>query len=51
MLFNMNQHVVTDTFDQNESFLNIPQDAQDQATGFKTEISISFDYRSADDIL
>ena len=51
MLFNMSQHVMTTTFEQNESFLDILQDVQDHATGFKTEISIPFDNHSADEIL
>ena len=51
LLFNMSQHVMTDIFEQNESFLNILQDVQDRATGFKTEISIPFDNHSADEIL
>ena len=51
MLFNMSQHVMSNTFEQNGSFLDILQDVQDHATGFKTEITIPFDSHSADEIL
>ena len=51
MLYDMSQHITSNTFEQNESFLNIPQDVQDRATGFKTEIPIPVDNHSADEIL
>ena len=51
MLFNMSQHVMTNIFEQNESFLNILEDMPDRVTSFKTKISIPFDNHSADEIL
>ena len=51
MLFNMSQHVMTNIFEQNESFLNILEDIPDRVTSFKTKISIPFDNHSADEIL
>ena len=42
---------MSNTFEQNESLLDILQDMQDRATGFKTETTIPFDNHSADEIL
>jgi hypothetical protein len=51
MLFNMAQHVMSNTEEQNESFLEILQDIRDRTIGYKTTISIPHDLQSAENIL
>ena len=51
LMFNMTKHTMTNTRDENETFLEILEDIHDRATGFETGVSIPFDYDSANEIL
>ena len=50
LLFNMTQHTMNNTHDQNEIFFDIMQDLQDRSTGFETAVDIPVDHKSANNI-
>ena len=45
LLFNMTQHTMNNTHDQNEIFFDIMQDLQDCSTGFETGVDIPVDHQ------
>ena len=51
LLFNMTQHTMNNTHDQNEIFFDIMQDLQDRSAGFETAVDIPVDHKSANNIL
>ena len=51
LLFNMTKHTMTNTYEQNQTFLEILEDIQERVVGFKTDVSIPFDNQSMNEIL
>ena len=51
LLFNMAQHVMSNTEDQNEAFFDILKEIHDMSTGFKTDVTIPFDSQTANEVL
>ena len=47
----MTKHVMSNTAEQNESFLEILQDIHERTTTYNTSITIPHDLQSAEDIL
>jgi len=42
---------MTNTYEQNQTFLEIFEDIQERVVGFKTDVSIPFDNQSMNEIL
>ena len=51
LMFNMTEHAMNNTHDQNDTFLDILEDIHDRSTGFQADVTIPFDRKTADEIL